>query len=184
AAALKLHAALGGDTANLVRIELVMANYPVVKRHQEDPGRLHPLSREAADHSFPFLVAVTLLDGVFGVAQFEGERWHDPEVNALMSKITMRRDTDWNARAPGAYPCGIRAQHRDGREFLFEVAYPPGFSRSGLDETAIVEKFHAVTAPFLEHAARERIVDAVSAFPHSRTTSELDAAIGIEGTSP
>jgi 2-methylcitrate dehydratase len=184
AAALQLHGALNGDVASLVRIEVVMADYPVVKRHQDDPGRIHPLSREAADHSFPFLVAVALIDGAFGIAQFERERWRDPEVNALMSKITMSRNANWNIRAPGAYPCTIRARDSGNREFLVEMPYPPGFSRTGLDKTVIIEKFHAIAAPIIARGARERIVDAVMAFPHSRTTAELDAAIAIEGTFP
>jgi 2-methylcitrate dehydratase len=184
AAALQLHRALSGDAASLVRIEVVMADYPVVARHQDDPDRIHPVSREAADHSFPFLVAVALIDGAFGIAQFEGERWRDPQVNALMSKITMSRDANWNVRAPGAYPCAIRARDSAGREFMIEMAYPPGFSRTGLDKTVIIDKFHAIAAPSIAQGARQRIVDAVMAFPHSRTTGELDAAIAIEGTFP
>ena len=182
AAALELHAMLKGDTKTLTRIEVAMADYPVVKRQQEDEGRIHPRSREAADHSFPFLVAVTLLDGAFGLAQFEGERWREPRVTSLMAKIVMNRDAAWNARAPGAYPCTIRALREDGREFVAESPYPPGFSQCGLDAEHVIEKFHAITTPVLNRAARERIVDAVMEFHHSRSTATLDAAIAIEGT--
>jgi 2-methylcitrate dehydratase len=181
-AALKLHASLRDKAKKLSRIEIVMADYRVVKRHQEDPGRIHPLSREAADHSFPFLVAVTLIDGALGSAQFENERWHDPQVKALMSRIVMSRDANWNTRAPGAYPCTIRAFDVDGQEFLVEIP-PPGFSQSGLDETAVVEKFHSVTATVLDSAARKRIVDAVMEFHHSPSTATLDAAISTRGPS-
>jgi 2-methylcitrate dehydratase len=175
AAALKLHPMLDGGAESLTRIEIVMADYPAVKRHQEDKGRIHPQSREAADHSFPFLVAVTLLDGAFGIAQFEGERWRDPRIGTLMEKITMRRDAGWNARAPGGFPCRLQAQDRQGRD-------PPGFSKSGLDQTAVFEKFHSVTAPHLDESARTRIVDAVMEFHHSRSTATLDNAIATEGS--
>jgi 2-methylcitrate dehydratase len=183
AGALKLHAMLKGDVEKLSRVEIVMADYRVIKRHQDDPGRIHPLSREAADHSFPFLVAVTLIDGAFGPAQFGHERWHDPKVKALMSRIVMSRDAKWNTRAPGAYPCTIRARDIDGREFVAEVPYPPGFSRSGVDEAAVIEKFHDVAAPVLKHPAYERIVDAVMDFHHSLSTTTLDAAISTQGLS-
>jgi 2-methylcitrate dehydratase len=182
AAALKLHAMLEGPAENLARIEIVMADYPVIKRQQEDDGRTHPRSREAADHSFPFLVAVTLIDGAFGIAQFEAERWNEPRVNALMAKITTRRDASWNMRAPGGFPCTLRAEDAWGREFTAEIATPPGFSKDGIDEKTAVEKFHAVTAPHLHQSARDQIVDAVMDFPHSQTTNALDTAIGIEGT--
>jgi 2-methylcitrate dehydratase len=182
AAALKLHAMLDGPAENLKRIEIVMADYPVIKRQQEDEGRTHPQSREAADHSFPFLVAVALIDGAFGIAQFEAERWHDPRVNALMEKIVMRRDADWNMRAPGGFPCALRAIDVREREFTAEIDYPPGFSKNGIDGNSVIGKFHTVTAPRLGQSARAQIVDAVLDFPHSQTTNAIDAAIGIEGT--
>jgi 2-methylcitrate dehydratase len=175
-AAVKLRAMLKGKFERFSRVEIVMADYRVVKRHQEDPGRIHPQSREAADHSFPFLVAVTLIDGALGSAQFENERWHDPEVKALMSRIAMSRDANWNTRAPGGYPCAIRARDVDGEDYLVEIP-PPGSSQSGIEEGAVIEKFHAVVARILDSAARERIVDAVMQFHHNPSTATLDAAI-------
>ncbi|HMI95768.1 MAG TPA: MmgE/PrpD family protein [Micropepsaceae bacterium] len=183
AAALKLRAMLEGGVEKLSRVEIIMADYRVVKRHQEDPGRIHPLSREAADHSFPFLVAVTLIDGALGSAQFENDRWHDPKVKALMTKIVTSRDAKWNARAPGAYPCTIRASDSGGRDFIAEIPYPPGFSQSGLDDAAVVDKFHSVAASVLDSAARQQIVDAVMEFHHSPSTATLDAAISTRGPS-
>ena len=181
AAALKLHGMIGGRAADLARIEVTMADYKVTKRHQEDPERIHPQSREAADHSFPFLVAVALTDGAFGVAQFEGERWHDDTVKALMAKIVLRRDARWNARAPGTYPCSIRASNESGRAFEVEVPYPPGFSKSGLDAAAVIEKFRAVTEQVLKRDEQQRIVDRVMEFDQALSTAALDSAIAVKG---
>jgi 2-methylcitrate dehydratase len=126
-------------------------------------------------------VAVTLLDGAFGLVQFQGERWQDSRVKMMMEKIAMSRDAGWNARAPGAFPCRLRARTADGRQFEAEVDYPPGFSRAGLNADAVIDKFHAVTAPHLDRPARERIVDAIMEFHHSPSTAELSAAVGIQG---
>ena len=125
---------------------------------------------------------MTLIDGALGPAQFEGERWHDPHVKALMAKITMSRDAKWNARAPNVYPCTIRVRDIVGQDFMAEIPYPPGFSQSAADEAATTEKFHAVGAPVLASAARERIVDAVMEFHHSPSTAALDAAISTQGS--
>jgi 2-methylcitrate dehydratase len=181
AAALTLQANLGANAPSLARIEVTMADYKVTKRHQEDPERVHPMSREAADHSFTFIVAVALADGRFGPEQFEGERWCDPAVAALMSKIVLRRDAAWNTRAPGSYPCSIRASDGDGREHYVEVPYPPGFSRGGLDEKIVLDKFHAVTDSILDRAPRARIEDAVMAFDRHPSAETLNNAIAIEG---
>jgi len=183
AAALKLHAILKRDAATLSRIEVTMADYRVTKRHQDDPERHNPVSREAADHSFPFAVAVALIDGKFGPAQFEGERWRDPAVTSLMSRIVMRRDAAWNARAPGSYPCAIRVIDTSGDEHNVEIPYPPGYSRDGLDRQIVLDKFHAVTESILDARDRERIVDAVMDFDRSPSAEPLNRAIAIEGKS-
>jgi 2-methylcitrate dehydratase len=183
AAALKLHAMIGGNASTLSRIEVVMADYKVTRRHQDDPARRDPLSREAADHSFPFIVAVALLDGRFSAGQFQDERWRDGTVRALMSRIVMHRDLLWNTRAPGTYPCSILAVDKHGNEHRVEVDYPPGYSRSGLDPTIVVEKFHAVTDCVLSREERARIVDSVMEFDQCPSVDGLDAAIAIEGRS-
>ena len=157
-----------------------MADYPIVERQQTDPARTRPQSREAADHSFPFIVAAALHDGQFGTAQYANERWHAPEITALMERTVMRRDAAWNTRAPGTYPCTVRAWDETGREHVVEVPYPPGFSRDRLDAGTVLDKFHAVTEDRLDKSRRDQIVDAVMEFEHSRTTARLDAAITTE----
>ena len=184
AAALALHKRFGPGARTLSRIELIMADYPVIKRHQEDPARIHPTSRESADHSFPFLVAVTLIDGRFDVAQFAGERWRDPEVTALMERIVMRRDASLNARAPGAYPCFLHSWDNKGHETTIEILDPPGFSRGGLDETVVLEKFHAIAAPHFDDGLRMRIIDAVMELECTSSMAPLDSAIAIDRSSP
>lgn len=160
AAGLAMHKRLGGKLDGIEAIDVVMADYKFVRRQQQDLHRAHPNSREAADHSFYFLAAVALIDGRFGLAQFENERWTDPAVTALMAKMTMVADAGWNERAPGGYPCALRIRGKDGREHVTEVAYPPGFSRNGIDEAAVLEKFHGLAAPVLDESARRRLIDA------------------------
>ena len=84
AAGIGLHrqvaARLNGDVSRLRHIRVAMADMAFLRRQKDDPGRIDPTSREAADHSFNFLAAVSLLDGEFGLAQFEGARWNDPKV--------------------------------------------------------------------------------------------------------
>ena len=176
AAALRLRSSIAAEA--IERIELIMADYPFIVRQQGDPGRARPQSREAADHSFPFLVAVALIDGAFGPGQFERERWRDPAVTALMARVVMRTDRSLNGRAPGSYPCVLRAVARDGGAREVEVLYPPGHAHAGLDEAAVVEKFHAVAAAALDRDRRDRVVDAVLAFPRAADTDALTATIG------
>ena len=161
AAALALRAQLGPEAEDLAAVDIVMADTPAVRIQQEDRERWDPRSREAADHCFQFLAAVALIDGEFGLAQYDSERWNDPRVRALMSRMTLGRDPDLSRRAPsGAYPCALHAIDRSGGEYRTEALAPPGFSRGGLSESDVVEKFRNLTAPRLSVVHQDAIVEA------------------------
>ena len=182
ATALALHKMLQNGPDALDEIELNMMDYPVIARQQTDDARNRPQTREAADHSFPFIVAVSVIDGAFGLAQYENERWHDPRVVALMEKIRMRRDHRAYPRASNPFPCAIRAWDSNRKEYVVDPVDPPGASQEGLDEAAVIMKFHANTESFIPRAARDRIVDAAMEFDQSPSSETLSAAIAIEET--
>jgi 2-methylcitrate dehydratase len=172
AAAIALHRLVEGDIDRLARIRVALADLPNVRRQLCDPGRIEPRSREAADHSVHFLVAVSLRDGTFGLRQFDNERWNDPRVRALMARLDMTTDPALTRYAGAAYPCAIHATGQDGRPYEVEILAPPGFSPRGLDAKPVLEKFTAITHGHLAPEAQRRIIDVVM---------ELDAAPSCDG---
>ena len=112
-AGLDIHRQVGGDVGRLGHITVAIADTPSLRRQKDDPGRIDPTSREAADHSFNFLAAVAIVDGVFGLAQFDNERWNDAAVRDVMARLEIVCDPSLNARSPGGFPCAISRQgHR------------------------------------------------------------------------
>jgi 2-methylcitrate dehydratase len=180
AAGIEMHRRLRGAVDRLTGLRLIIPDTPGLRRQKDDPGRIKPASREAADHSFNFLAAVSLIDGEFGLAQFDGERWNDPKVCALMARLEIINDNSWNTRAPDSYPCSFAVRTEDGREEVVEVPYPPGFSRGRLEAETVMKKFNTLTAPHLAQRARDRIIEAVMALDGSASCAELMAAVATE----
>jgi 2-methylcitrate dehydratase len=161
AAGIALHRLVGGNVDQLKAIRVTLADLPIVRRWLADPGRIEPHSREAADHSLHFLIAVALNDGTFGLRQFDNARWNDPKTRAMMARLDITTDADLTRRAAGAYPCAIHAVGRDGRPHDVEVLQPPGFSPDGLDTATALEKFARVTEGHLRPDARNAVLDEV-----------------------
>jgi 2-methylcitrate dehydratase len=180
AAGLEIHRLIGGDIARLRQIKLLVSDSPQIVRQLHDPGRINPASREAADHSFGFLAAVAVIDGKFGVAQFEGERWNDPKVRALMRQLEIVPDADLTRRAPDSCPCALHAVTLDGKEHRAEVLHPPGFSHGGLDAKAVTGKFEAITADFLARNAQQRIIEAVMGLDNAASCAALFGALAAK----
>jgi 2-methylcitrate dehydratase len=173
AAALALHRQIGGGVDGLASIRATFADLPIVRRQLCDPGRIAPASREAADHSLHFLIAVALIDGTFGLAQFANERWNDAKARALMARLETKVDVDLARRAGGAYPCALHAIGRDGRHYAIEILAPAGFSPDGPEAQTVLEKFARITAERISPADRDRIVDAVMTLDKSKTCADL-----------
>ena len=160
----------------------VHAHHPGHAGAAPSEGRPEPHragSREADDHSFNFIAAVSLIDGEFGLAQFEHNRWADPQVCALMAQLEIIPDAAWNTRAPDSFPCSLAVATADGTEHRVEIPYPPGFSRGGLDADAVVKKFHGLAASHLRGVARERIEAAVVELDESPSCAELAASLAV-----
>jgi 2-methylcitrate dehydratase len=141
AAALEVRPRVAKKLDEIERIDVAMADLPMVVTQLEDSARRHPTSREAADHSFYFLPAVALIDGELTTVQFDDRRWEDPRANALMDRITIRTDKNLNERAPNAFPVRFNVVMRDAQEHVAEVLYHPGHPLNGLDTEGIIGKF-------------------------------------------
>jgi 2-methylcitrate dehydratase len=177
AAGLALHRQVNGDADRVKHVTVAIADTPSLQRQKDDAGRIDPKSREAADHSFNFLAAVSILDGEFGLAQFNNDRWNDPKVRAVMARLEIVCDASLNPRSPGGFPCAMRATGTDGRSYLAEVLDPPGFSRKGIDSDAVLKKFHSITSGRLSQSSRDRIVAAAMGFDRSPSCAELTDAL-------
>jgi 2-methylcitrate dehydratase len=172
AAGIALHRLVGGNVDRLKTIRVALADLPSVRRWLADPGRIAPRSREAADHSLHFLIAVALNDGTFGLRQFDNARWNEPKIRALMARLDITIDADLTRYAAEAYPCALHATGRDNRPYDVEILQPPGFSPNGLDTQTVLDKFAGITERHLATDARNRIVEAVMA---------LDKATSCDG---
>ncbi len=182
AAGIEVHHRLGGAVDGLTGFRLVIPDTPGLRLQKDDPGRIKPTSREAADHSFNFLAAVSLIDGQFGLAQFEGERWNDPQVCALMAQLEIVNDAAWNARVPDGFPCSLHVRTKDGHAHVVEVPYPPGFSRGQLDAGTVIKKFEALTAPHVTAGRRDRIIEAAMTLDQTPSCTDLMKAVAANGT--
>jgi 2-methylcitrate dehydratase len=182
AAGIALHRLVGGNVDQLKTIRVTLADLPIMRRWLADPGRIDPRSREAADHSLHFLIAVALDDGAFGLRQFDNARWTDPKVRALMTKLDIATDADLTRRAAAAYPCALHAIGHDGRPYDVEILEPPGFSPHGLDTQTVLDKFAGVTERHLAPDRRNRIVEAVTALDKAISCDSLMRLLATERT--
>jgi 2-methylcitrate dehydratase len=165
-AAVKATGARKLRAGDIARIELVMNDHPMIREQTGDPGRRAPHSRETADHSIQYMVAVALLDGELTPRQFADGRWFDPEVRDLMNRIVITLDPEWTRRAPGGFPCTLKLETRDGKEIAVEVAFASGHARNKMSREQVIGKFRNCVERRIETAQADEIIAAVDELDH------------------
>lgn len=129
-----------------------------------DPTRWAPATRETADHSMPYVVAMALLDGAVTDASFAQERLIDPAVAKLMAKVKMRSDERLDKLYPEASPSRVSIRLKSGQTHSAEVLYPLGHARNPLSDADVVNKFNELTAARLNATQRESALEALFNF--------------------
>jgi 2-methylcitrate dehydratase len=145
-----------------VDIEIFDVAYQIIGGGQEGDKTL-VCTKEDADHSLPYLVAVALIDGRVMPPQYAESRIQQADVQHLLCHVTVRPSTRYSARFPKAMPCQVTITLRDGRRFAREVDSYPGFLDQPMSWDMVRDKFDALAAPFTSAAERRTIVDAVAA---------------------
>src|SRR5205823_2064516 len=97
-AALKLRPQVG-DMSQIESV-LVESHDAAVDIIGSEAEKWRPTSRETADHSLPYIVAVALADGEVTAKQFEPARISDATLLALVQRVKVRRHAELSARYP------------------------------------------------------------------------------------
>jgi 2-methylcitrate dehydratase len=128
----------------------------------EEGEKYHVRTKEEADHSLPYLVAVALLDGEVTPAQYTPERIARADVQAMLRKVSVRPDDALSQRFPAEMPCRLRIFLTGSRVLRLEKQDYVGFSTRPFCWEQAEAKFERLAAPYTERQLRQAMVEAVA----------------------
>jgi 2-methylcitrate dehydratase len=159
---LELHKAHPFDPANIVSIEadVFQDAYDFTGGGRFGPKKnVH--TKEDADHSLPYLIAVALLDGDVGTAQLEASRIARSDVQDLLQKVTVRPDDGFTARYPAELPSRVTVRLTSGEWFTHEISDFAGDPIRPFRWNEIDAKFDKLAAGHANEISRQKIKNAV-----------------------
>ena len=118
-------------------------------------------TKEQADHSLPYLLAVSLLDGDVQPAQFKPDRIVKPDVQALLKKVSVRPNHEYTEEYPAKMLAKITVRLQDGKVIEHEVQDYPGLASRPFTWEDSVEKFDRLVTGRADKGLSEEIKDAV-----------------------
>jgi 2-methylcitrate dehydratase len=135
-------------------------------------------TKEQADHSLPYLLAVALLDGDVMPAQFKPDRIIKPDVQSLLKKVLVRPNHKYTEQYPKKMPAKITVRLQDGRVIEHEVQDYPGLASHPFTWEDAVHKFDTLVAGRLDETLSSEIKDAV----HSMENVQVRDLMKLLGT--
>jgi 2-methylcitrate dehydratase len=142
-----------------------------------DPSKYDPRSKETADHSLPYVIAVALVDHQVTPKQFTMERIMDLEVRAQLKKVEVIADPEIEKVFPGLQRAIVNIITVDGRSFRKQLDFPKGDPRNPLADQEVEEKFSTLAEGVLSWDAQKKVKDAIWSLDGLKSVSSLMALL-------
>jgi 2-methylcitrate dehydratase len=164
------------DEIEGIGIDIFDVAYHIIGGGEEgDKQRVR--TKEEADHSLPYMIAVALLDGDVTPAQYMPERIVRQDVQSLLRRVTIRPDEALSKRFPAEMPCRITITLKDGQTLTTEKQDYEGFYTRPFSWQKVVAKFERLTAPYTSAGQRAAIVETV-AHLETKEVAQLTNVLG------
>ena len=128
-----------------------------------DEGKYHPKTKETADHSLPYCIAVAVAKGNVLPSDFEEEAIQDETVLELVPRIKVIANSEIDSIFPNVKRAIVTIATKDGRTFKKQEDFAKGQPERPLSEQELLAKFHANAQAALSERQRKKLVQATLA---------------------
>lgn len=152
---------LKASNIETVEIEIFDVAYNIIGGGEEGDKTVVE-TKEQADHSLQYLVAVALLDGEVMPGQYRPGRIRRQDVQTLLRKVSVRPLKEYSDRFPEEMPCRLRVTLRDGRVLVSEKKDYEGFHTRRMRWETVVKKFEHLSEGRVSASLRKKITEMVA----------------------
>ena len=167
----------GLDAIASIRVDTTDVGYKFLAK---DRAKWRPETRETADHSLPYTVARALLDGTITHATYDVASLADPQVLALIDKITVHEDPALAARMP-SLANRVTLVLKNG-ETLSEELGTEENPRIHLDDAEIERKFRDSAKEHFNDRQMKRALALCWALERQTDLGQFLAGFDVEAT--
>jgi 2-methylcitrate dehydratase len=171
--------ALNPQEVERVELETFQVAYDIIGGGEEG-GKKEIETKEQADHSLPYLLAVALLDGEVMPEQFAPERILRADVQQLLRRVEVRPAADLTARFPAEHACRLRLRLSGGVTLAAEKSDYHGFVTRPMSWELARQKFERLAARAVEPELATALAEAVLTLDELETR-ELTAILARAG---
>jgi 2-methylcitrate dehydratase len=149
------------ESIQRIEVEVFDVAYNIIGGGNEG-DKFRVTTKEQADHSLPYIIAVALLDGTVMPGQYLPERIQRQDVQDLLRRISIQPNNEYSNRFPNEMPCSITLWLADGRKLRAEAGDYPGFHTRPMSWEAALKKFLQLSEPYMTPSLQNSIAEVIS----------------------
>ncbi len=139
---------------------IVVDTYWVAERYVNRKSPLwHPDSRDTADHSIAYVIAIALLDGDVNKESYSEAKLNDPRLRTILDKMTLQERPEFTKKFPSSWPCRIEIKTKSGVVKSAELEYFLGHVKNPLSDDQVEGKFRSLSAGVFDVKRMDSILD-------------------------
>ena len=127
----------------------------------DGPSKWRPQTRETADHSMPYILATTLIEGFVDPEHYALDRLNDHEIHLLMDRIKVTENPSYSKNFPQVQTQRVEIVTKSGDRFVKEVDYPTGHPCKPMSFSQIEAKFYRLVQDALPSPQAKNLVSAI-----------------------
>jgi 2-methylcitrate dehydratase len=123
-----------------------------------EPAKWTPRTRETADHSLPYLLALGFTDGRITVDSFSEQRINDPLLRQLMQRIKIAENKEFTRQFPEKLMTEIEVVTRDGKRIVEAAQYSKGHAKNPMTDADVEAKLGILCEGLMGDAQRDALL--------------------------
>ncbi len=125
-----------------------------------DPSKYQPKTKETADHSLPYCIAIAVTKGNVLPSHFEEETLNDSFVRETIQKVKVKANKEIDSLFPKVKRAICTITTKNGKSYKKQVDHAKGSKENPLTDEELIAKFRANASTVMSEKRMDEIVDA------------------------
>jgi 2-methylcitrate dehydratase len=138
-----------------------------------DVSRWKPETRETADHSLPFVVAMALMEGGLQIRHYDEEYYKRTDVRDLMARIKVNVAEEFGSGFARLPFTEVAVESRSGEVRTARVVHPLGHPQRPMSDADYERKFRSMAEPVLPEPQLALLVERIRTLDQAKNLGEV-----------
>lgn len=149
------------EDVDSVGVETIKQAFNITGSGKNAGDKYDVRTKDQADHSIPYAVAVSIIDDDLYPEQYRPQRIRRDDVQRLLRKVTTNHNEEYDKFYPSKLSCKLTVGLNGGQRKTIEKQDWEGMFSRPMSVEKLNQKFRRITSSLIDQETQDEIIDAV-----------------------